>query len=200
LRKNPEVSRAFDAGTQSIYTPTNVIGAYEFGRFGSIVDVGGGRGVVLAAILSTNPHVQGVLFDTTAAMAGAEVELARAGVADRCRLVGSDSLDTMPSGRDAYLLTGMIHGLGDVQAVEVLNACRSAMTESSCLLIAETVLPDGGRPSMGKFLDLQTLVFSAGGYMRTEAEYRALLDKAGFRLVRTAPSSAIASVMEAVPS
>jgi O-methyltransferase domain len=199
LMEHPDDAAVFEAGTTSIYTHRNIIGEYDFSRFSTIVDVGGGRGVVLAAILSANPHLQGVLFDTPAAVTGAEGELFRAGVTNRCRLVGGDFFGSVPEGGDVYLLRGMIHGSGDDHAVKILSACRAAMADTASLLIAETVLPEGSQPSIGKFMDLQTLVFTVGGRLRTEAEFRVLLDQTGFRLVRTVPSSDIVSLMEAVP-
>lgn len=199
LAEHPDDAAIFDSGTTSIYTHRNIVGAYDFSRFSTIVDVGGGRGVVLAAILSANPHLQGVLFDTPTALAGAESELSRAGVINRCRLVGGDFFGSVPGGGDVYLLSGMIHGSCDDQAVKILSTCRAAMTDTACLLIAETVLPEGSQPSIGKFMDLQTLVFTVGGRLRTETEFRTLLDQAGFRLVRIVPSSDIVSLVEAVP-
>lgn len=199
LSGNPDDADAFAAGMGSLYTYRSVIGPYDLSRFSTIVDVGGGDGAVLAGILSANPHLQGVLFDTPDAVAGAAIELSRAGVGDRCRVVGGDVLSSLPEGADLYLLSGMIHHETDDQAVKILTACRAAMADNSCLLIAETVLPDGNRPTIGKFMDLQMLVFTADGHFRTEAEIRSLLDQAGFRWVRIVQSSELVSLVEAAP-
>jgi hypothetical protein len=199
LAEHPDDAAAFDAGTTSIYTRDNIIGAYDFSRFGTVVDVGGGRGGLLAAILSANPHLRGVLFDVPTVVAGADGELSRAGVGDRCRVVGGDFFDSVPKGGDAYLLSGVIVDWGDDQAVKILSTCRAAMADTACLLIAEMVLPEGVAPSLGKFVDLNMLVMT-GGCQRTEAEFRALLDRAGFRLVRIVPSSGRLSLVEAVPT
>jgi hypothetical protein len=199
LAEHSDDAAAFAAGTAALYTYRNIVGEYDFGRFSMIVHVGGGRGAVLAAILCANPHLQGVLFDSPTAVPGAEDELSRAGVINRCRLVSGDFFGSALAGGDVYLLTGMIHGSGDDQAVKILSSCRAVMAHTARLLIAETVLPGGSQPSIGKLMDLQTLVFSDNGRLRTEAEFRALLDQAGFRLVRTVPSSEMVSLVEAVP-
>ncbi|PZS25675.1 MAG: hydroxyneurosporene methyltransferase [Pseudonocardiales bacterium] len=200
LVENPDDADVFNAGFTSMYTSRNIIGGYDLTRFGTIVDIGGGTGIVLAEILSTNPHLRGVLFDTPTAVAGAEAELSKAGVADRCQVVSGDVHDSVPTGGDVYLLSGVIHGSSDDQAVEILSTCRAAMADTACLLIAETVLPDDSRPSIGKVMDLQMLIFTDKGRFRTEAEFRSLLQRADFRTVRIVPSSDMVSLVEAVPN
>ena len=201
LAEHPEDAEVFAAGSTSIYTPgsLNILGAYDFSRFGTIVDVGGGSGDVLAAILSASPHLQGVLFDTPTAVAGADGELSRVGVSNRCRVVGGDFFASVPPGGDVYLVRGIFHGLDDDQAVKFLSTCRAAMADTDCLLIAEIVLPEGSQPSIGRIMDLQMLVFTDSGLLRTEAEFRALLDQAGFRLARIVSSSDLVSLVEAAP-
>jgi hypothetical protein len=173
--------------------------AYDFSRFNTIVDVGGGRGGLLAAILSANPHLQGVLFDVPTVVAGIDDELAAAEVVGRCEVVSGDFFDSVPDGADAYLLSAIIHDWDDDQAVQILRTCRAAMTDRACVLLAEIVLPVGPAPSMGKLADLEMLVMTAGGRQRTEAELRALLGRAGLRLTRTIPSTSMVSLVEAVP-
>jgi precorrin-6B methylase 2 len=205
LAANPEDARAFEAGMSSLYTYRTVIGAYNLSKFSTIVDIGGGSGAVLAETLAANPHLRGVLFDSPEAVACAAEVLSKAGVSSRCRVVGGDILSPVPGEGgvpeegDLYLLSGMIHVSTDDQAVRILSACRAAMSANARLLIAETVLPDGSRQAIGKFMDLQMLAFTADGYFRTEAEIRSLLGQAGFRWVRIAPSSAVVSLVEAVP-
>jgi hypothetical protein len=197
--QNSEAGEAFGAGMAAMYTHQTILGDYDLRGAGTIVDVGGDRGAVLAAILSANPHLRGVLFDAPDAVAGAEAELAVAGVADRCRVVGGDLLSSVPGGGDVYLLSGMIHNLGDDEAVKALTTCRAAMAEHARLLIAETVLPDGARPSVAKLLDLQMLVLTGDGQFRTESEIRSLLEQAGFRVVQVLPNSPAVTLVEAVP-
>ncbi len=201
LAEHPEDAAIFDAAMTSISTneSVSIAKAYDFNRFNTIVDVGGGRGGLLAAILSANPHLQGVLFDVPTVVAGIDDELAAAEVVGRCEVVSGDFFDSVPDGADAYLLSAIIHDWDDDQAVQILRTCRAAMTDSACMLLAEIVLPEGPAPSMGKLADLEMLVMTAGGRQRTEAELRALLGRAGLRLTRTIPSTSMVSLVEAVP-
>ncbi|MBV8541951.1 MAG: hypothetical protein JO063_11575 [Pseudonocardiales bacterium] len=194
LAKHPEDEAVFADAMNSISTgeTVSIITAYDFSRFSTIVDVGGGRGGMLAAILSANPHLQGVLFDMPTVVAGAES-------VDRCKVVSGDFFDSVPEGGDAYLLSNVVHDWDDEHAVEILSACRAAMTDTARLLLVEILLPDGAAPSRGKLVDVEMLVMTTGGRQRTEAEFRALLDRAGLRLTRVVPSSGMVSLVEAVP-
>ncbi|MGH3773781.1 MAG: methyltransferase [Pseudonocardiaceae bacterium] len=199
LAEHPEDAAVFDAAMTSVSTAAtaSIVTAYDFSRFRTIVDVGGGRGGLLAAILSANPHLQGVLFDMPAVVAGAGDELSE--VIDRCRVVSGNFFDSVPEGGDAYLLSNIIHDWDDDDSVEILSACRAAMADTARLLLAEIVLPEGAVPSMGKLMDVEMLVLTTGGRQRTEAEHRALCGRAGFRLTRIVPSSDAISLVEAVP-
>lgn len=201
LAEHPEDAAVFDAAMTSISTSAaaSIVQAYDFSRFSTIVDVGGGRGGLLAAILSTNPHLQGVLFDVRAVVAGADDEISGAEVVDRCKVVSGDFFDSVPAGGDAYLLSNIIPSWDDDHAVEILSTCRAAMADTACVLLAESVLPEGAAPSIGKLVDLEMLVMTSGGCQRTEAEHRALLGRAGLRLTRIVPSDGLVSLVEAVP-
>jgi O-methyltransferase domain len=205
LAEHPEDAAVFDAAMTSLARSdtVSIVAAYDFTSFGTIVDVGGGQGSLLAAILSANPHLHGVLFDVPAVVAGAAEELARAGVGDRCTVVSGDFFDSVPEGSDAYLLSEVIHDWDDEGAVKILSACQAAMADTGCVLIAEMVLPEGTEkdtaPSMAKLLDVEMLVLTSGGRQRTETQFRALFDQAGLRLTRILPSSGPVSLVEAVP-
>jgi DNA-binding transcriptional ArsR family regulator len=201
LAEHPEDAAVFDAAMTSISTneAASIVKAYDFSRFNTIVDVGGGRGGLLAAILAANPDLRGVLFDVPAVVVGADEEISSSEVADRCDVVSGDFFDTLPEGGDAYLLSNIITSWGDDHAAEILCTCRAAMADTACLLLVESVLPGDAAPSLGKLADLEMLVMTAGGRQRTEAEHRALLDRAGLRLTRIVPSSGMVSLVEAVP-
>ena len=201
LAEHPEEAAIFDAAMTSRSTgqTVSIVSTYDFGRFSTIVDVGGGRGVLLTAILSANPHLRGVLFDAPTVVGGVDGELSRVGVSNRCRVVGGDFFHSVPEGGDVYLLRNVILNWDDDQAAKILSTCRAAMADTACLLIAEFVLPEGCQPSPGKLVDVGMLVLTTGGRQRTEVEFRALLDRAGFRLTRIVPSSDMISLVEAVP-
>ncbi len=110
LAEHPEDAAFFDEAMTSISTTeaVSIVDAYDFTRFSTIVDIGGGRGGLLAAILSANPHLQGVLFDAPTVVAGTDDELSVSEVIDRCKVVSGDFFESVPQGGDAYLLSNII--------------------------------------------------------------------------------------------
>jgi hypothetical protein len=175
-----------------------VLAAYDFAPAATIVDVGGGRGALLAAILGAHPAARGILFDRPATVAGAGALLQGAGVGDRCAVVGGSFFEAVPAGGDLYVLKSVLHDWDDDRAAAILRTCRRAMGPAGRLLLIERVLPPGNAPSPGRWMDLNMLV-AAGGRERTEAEYRSLLAGAGFEATRVVPTTAEVSLLEATP-
>ena len=202
LAEHPEDAAFFDAEMSSFSTTLagSIVEAYDFTHFSTVVDVGGGRGGLLAAILAANPNLQGVLFDKPAVVVGAEEVISSAQVLDRCKVVSGDFFDSVPEGGDVYLLGDVIHNWDDDHAVQILGRCRAAIATTGCVLLVEPVLPEDAAPSMAKLADLGMLIMTSGGRERTEAEYRTLFDRAGLRLTRIVPSAALVSLVEAVPA
>ena len=176
-----------------------VMDAYDFSGLNTIVDVGGGHGSLLAAILNANPEARGVVFDLPSAAEGAMRVLDWEGVAERCEVVSGDFFRSVPAGADAYILKWTIHDWNDEMAVRILRSCREGMNDQSRVMLMEKKLPRGNEPSPYKIADIGMLVLT-GGRERTEAEYRELLEMAGLRLTRTVPTETVISVIEAVPS
>ena len=205
--RHPEAAAIFnEAMTEGTrWAAPAVIAAYDFARFQTIVDVGGGNGTLLAAILAATPGLRGTVFDLAMGVAGARRHLEAAGVADRCQVVEGDFfVQPLPSGADAYLLKSVIHDWDDERSVAILENCRRAMPAHGKLLLVEPVLPASVLRSEAHqrmvMSDLNMLAV-AGGRERTEAEFRALLRSAGFGLTAVAPAAApsIYSVIEGVP-
>jgi hypothetical protein len=197
--RHPELSASFDRAMTSLsrQVVSAVLETYDFGRFGHLVDVGGGNGAVLAAILAKYPTAHGVLFDQPHVVSGAGPILAAAGVADRCQVVGGSFFETVPAGGDAYILKAILHDWEDDPCVQILQTCRRAMAEGTALLVIEREL---GRPNQDpdpKFSDLNMLV-GPMGQERTPAEYAALFAKGGFRFVGVTPSAVGTGVHEGV--
>jgi hypothetical protein len=178
--------------------PAAVAAAYDFSEFGTIVDLGGGTGNLLATILARHPEPLGILFDVPHVLHDAPALIQARGLADRIRIEAGNFFDRVPTGDDAYLLSHIIHDWNEDQCLTILANCRRAMKPSSRLLIIEMVLPASDTPHPGKMLDIIMLAFT-GGQERADAEYRALLDKAGFRLARVVPTESAVSVVEAFP-
>jgi hypothetical protein len=174
--------------------------AYAFDRVGTLVDVGGGRGQLLAAVLKAFPSMRGLLFDRPCLIDGAREYLEHSGVLDRCTTVAGDIAADVPSGGDAYLLKSIVHGVDDETAVGWLRNCRRAMLDGARLLLVEMVLPAGNAPHPSKMMDLLMLVGTHGGRERTEAEFGSLLARAGFTLSRIVRTPSPYSVVEALPA
>ena len=158
-----------------------ILRAYDFSQFRTLVDVGGGQGDALAAILRACPRMQGVLFDLPHVIAGAEA-LEAGGLRERSRRIGGDMDRAIPSGGDGYLLKWILMDRSDAAVVEVLKACRHAMTADSKLVVVEIVLPTT-KPSLAVSLfDMQMMLLFGQGRLRSLAEHRQLFDAAGFEL------------------
>jgi hypothetical protein len=198
--KNPEAARIFSEGLTSRSRPENaaVVAAYDFSGARTVVDVAGGQGSLLAAILAANPNARGVLFDLPHVIAMARQTFEKTGVAERCELVSGDFFAAVPAGGDIYMLKKVIHDWDDAQAPAILRTCRAAIPAHGRLLLIEPVIPAGNEPSFGKLLDLLMLVYP-GGRERTEAEHRDLLAAAGFRLERVMPTASTVSIVKAKP-
>src|SRR5215203_5169036 len=196
---HPELSAGFDRAMTDLsrQLSTAILAAYDFGRFGQIIDVGGGNGAFLAAILAKHPHLHGVLCDQPHVVSGAETVLAAAGVADRCKVVGGSFFDAVPAGGDAYILKAILHDWEDAPCIQILQTCRRAMAAGTVLLVVERDLGQPNQDPDAKFSDLNMLV-GPMGRERTPEEYAALFAAVGFRFVRFAPSAVDTGVYEGV--
>ena len=179
--------------------------AYDFSRFRRLVDVGGGYGELLAAVLQTCPDATGVLFDLPAVMDGARHHLQTFGLAHRCEFIAGDFFTSVPPDGDAYLLKTVIHDWDDAGAIAILRCCRAAMPRHAKLLILEHVMPDRIERSVVHQdvvrRDLNMLVMM-GGRERTESEYQTLLRAAQLAPTTTTPANVPNfnfSIMEAIP-
>jgi C-methyltransferase len=195
---DPEYGERFNQAMTSIseFEAPPVVAAYDFARFRTIVDVGGGHGRLLAAILAATPTARGVLFDLPEVIAGAPALLSARGVDDRVEVVGGSFFDSVPAGRDAYVLKHVIHDWGDDEALQILRNVRSAAAGAGTVLLVEFVIPRHNRDFFGKWADLEMLN-GGSARERTADEYRRLFDKAGLRMTRVVPTVAPFSLIEA---
>lgn len=200
-QQHPEDGKPFERAMTNV-TKTileAVLASYDFSGFNRVIDVGGGRGSLLAAILQSNPTVCGVLFDLPTVIDSAKTIFESEGLSDRCDLVAGDFFTSVPTGGDAYLLKWIIHDWEETKALTILKNCHQAMVDGGKLLLFEQVIPTGNEPNFAKLLDLNMLVMT-GGRERTEAEYQTLLQLAGFKLTRIVATDSPTSIIEAVKS
>jgi SAM-dependent methyltransferase len=179
-----------------------VVRCYDFSRIRRIVDVGGGYGELLAAILKQHPALRGVLFDRPHAIEGARSFFEATGVSDRCETVTGSFFEAVPRGADAYLLKSVIHDWNDERSIVLLQNCRKAIAEDGKLLLVEQIMPDRMVPSLAHQdvarRDL-TMLIGTGGRERTAGEFRNLLEAGGFGLRRIIPATLNFFLLEAVP-
>ena len=197
LQQNPAEAAVFDAAMSSVSRQESAAlrDAYDFSRFGTLVDVGGGRGLVLAVLLDAHPTLRGVLLELPKVAEGARALLERHVTDGRCRIEAGDFLAGVPPGSDAYLLKRVLVVLDDERARRLLRNCRDAMAPGGRLLVAE---PDPSTP-YGRLYDVFMLM-AHGTRLRDEAEMRELLAASGFGLVRVISTRSALRLFEGEPA
>jgi DNA-binding transcriptional ArsR family regulator len=197
----PELAELFNQTMTSVskMTDATVVAGYDFSVYPTIVDVGGGHGPLLAAILAAAPASRGVLYDLPSVVAEAPSLLRKQEVADRVVIAEGSFFDSVPRGGDAYLLKNIIHDWPDETALQVLRNVRAAASPGATVLLVEFVIPKHDRDFPGKWVDLEMLL-NLGARERTAAEYRELLGEAGLRMTRIVQTASPLSVVEARPA
>ncbi|MDQ3755328.1 MAG: methyltransferase [Acidobacteriota bacterium] len=200
LSTAPEEAKLFNETMIGFHgaEPEAVAAAYDFSGMGTLVDVGGGSGNLLTTILLANLGLKGVLYDLPHVAAEARRQIEMKGLSGRCEVTEGSFFESVPEGGDAYMLSHIIHDWDEQRCLQILENCRRAMRGRGRLLLVEMVIPPGNDFHPGKFLDLMMLVWT-GGRERTEEEYAALFEKAGFALRRVVPTESPVSVVEAEP-
>ena len=194
----PEQNAIFNdnMATLSLEAGAAVAAAYDFSDVATVVDVGGGKGIVLAAVLEANPHLAGTVFDLAHVVAKAPPDGASASVASRWRAESGSFFEAVPTA-DAYILKSIIHDWHDAESVQILRSCRAALNDGGVVLVVEKVLGRPGDEADAAFSDLNMLVLP-GGRERTEAEYAALFAAAGLQLRTVTDTATRYSIVEAV--
>ena len=201
LERNPGTARIFDdamTDISAIAAPT-IANAYDFSKWESLMDVGGGNGVLLAAILRAHRSLRGVLADQQHVLKRArERGFLSAALASRSSMQPCDLFRDIPKGCRAYLMKSVIHDWNEEDARRILRQCRRAVPKNGALLLVEFNLPEDNSPSRSKFVDVTMMVLT-GGRERTIPEYSSLLHSAGFRLNDVVKTASDFNVMEALP-
>jgi hypothetical protein len=201
MAKTPGAQESFDIFMRSVSRVETeaVLAAYSFAGSRTVADVGGGHGTFLAAILGSQPHLQGILMDQAHVVAGAEDELRAGLLRSRCKIVPGNFFDSVPKGADTYVMKHIVHDWDEKSVAKILKNIRAAIPKKKGkLVLVETVVPAPNTAHFSKLLDLEMLV-AAGGRERTAEEYGELLAESGFRLTRVVATASAASVVEAEP-
>jgi SAM-dependent methyltransferase len=183
LHQDAERGARFDAAMseRTKAFASSVAACYDVSGLRTIADIGGGQGVLLAAILGAHQHLRGILFDVPAVTGSAAGLLRDAGLADRCEVVTGDFFQSVPAGADAYLMANVLHDWDDDRSRQILANCRQAMAPGGRVLIIERLIPADPAAAVPVLVsDLNMLVLT-GGLERTSTEYHALLTATRFR-------------------
>ncbi len=185
LSANTDAQTTFDAAMEqsSQLSGPSLVAGYDFSGVRRVCDVGGGTGGLLATVLAANPSAIGVLFDLVEVIGRAAPVLLAAGVQNRVELVGGSFFDAVPAGCDLYLLKAIMHDWADPECVTILSRIRAA-SSSARVLVVDQLMPAHRGPHPAKDSDLMMLVLSGSGRERTEAEFAALVARAGYRVNR----------------
>ncbi len=201
LESHPDAAMTFNTAMVQMTRQLNqeINQLYDFSQFSKVVDVGGGYGQLVAAVLANNLNLKGALFDLASAVVGASSLFYQAGVADRCDIIVGDMFKEIPVSADAYILKSVIHDWDDELCVTILKNIRHAIHTNGKLLLVERIIDTGNEACWGKFVDLVMLVMS-GGRERTLMEYQGIYEASGFTLTRTFLASNGFSIIEGIPN
>lgn len=196
--QDPAVADVFHSGMAAMSDPENAIvaEACDFPATGTVVDVGGGHGGLLQAVLRDRPGLVGVLFDHAHVLEGHRLGSDHsAGIEGRWRLEPGDFFDAVPPA-DIYLIKRILHDWSDEDCVRILRNCRVSLRPGGRIVVIDAVIPDDDRPHQAKLLDL-IMMTALTGRERTREEFAALFEAAGLRLTRIMPTAAVPALIEA---
>ena len=197
--KRREETEIFDAAMSELSSAAGkaVASSYDFSVFNVIIDVGGGQGALLAAVLAEHKNTKGILFDLPHVVVKAQDILRTAGVTNRCEIVGGDVFKAVPEGGDAYLIKSVLMDEDDDQAIAILLACRSAMRPSGKVVVIEHLLTPPNAPEINS--SDMTMMIMTGGRERTREEFSELFSAAGFHLEQVVATKSPFMLMVGAP-
>ena len=200
---NPEAAATLNASqaarTRAVARETARV--FDFSGFSDVMDVGGGYGTVLAAVLSAHPHLTGAVVELPYLEQDTLAFLADEGVRERARFIGGSFFDSVPEGADCYILKSILHDWTDEQCATILGNVAAAAVPGGTLLVIEQVLPEIATDEPGDRSAFRTdlnMLLSTGGLERTERSFRELFADAGFTLKRVIPNKSEFRLLEAV--
>lgn len=196
MRQSPENVATFNAAMAAFSGTVipGVLAAYDFSGITRLIDVGGGHGQLLCAILKAHPSLRGCVFDLPRCAEGAKQRLVEAGVSERGEFVAGNFFEGIPAGADAAILKSVIHDWDDELSAKILGNCRLALRAGGRLLLVErlmTARPKANKDDRSVVLSDLNMMLIPGGVERTEDEYRELLGGSGFKVTRTLPAGRV---------
>lgn len=184
FNQNPKAADQFNhANAIKAQRITKIINKYDFSKYKSVTDIGGGYGNLLLNILLNNPHLSGNIIDLDYLKDGAEKNINSHSLQKRCNFVIRDFFKNILVESDIYIICNILHDWDDEQALNILNNCKNAMSENSKLLIIEMIIPKNTSNSVATLMDLEVLVMG-NGKERTKMEFHTLIEEASLRKIK----------------
>lgn len=202
LEKNPDKNKIYNKAmtNSSLMLSYAVLSEYTFKNAKTIIDIGGGQGILLAMILYKYPRVNGIVFDLDHVVEGAKEIAKQYHVTDRLETVSGNFFETIPEGGDLYLLKSIIHNLSDGQCITLLKDIKKVLPEKGKILILEPIIENDNKYSFAKLYDIQMLVGRSGGKERTKEEFSEIINKSGLKISRIIETAAPFSIIEVINS
>lgn len=199
LKADPELAKVHNQCMSSVSNASNpaLLNGYDFHGYETIVDVGGGEGSLLQAILQKYPEANGILFDIPPVIESCAKSEDNS--ESRIKKIGGNFFESVPKGGDLYILKQIIHDWNDELCGRILHNCRKAMNENGKVLIIENIINAGDDQVIPNLFDLHMLVMSDGGKERTKEEFHKLITKSGFHLNRIIKTESSYSILELIP-
>jgi len=197
-QRNSALGERFDAelNIETARAAAAIVNAYDFSSSRVLCDVGGGYGALLCAILAAYPAVRGMLLEQAHVAIGARSYVESQGLGKRCRVVEGDFFEGVPEGADTYVMKSIVHDWPDARAAAILGNCGKALKAGGRVILIERLMPALANDAPDTVrVDLHMLAVT-GGRERSEAEYRQLLEAAGFSLRRIVPTRSPFCVIE----
>ena len=182
---------------KAAHTHRVIVDAYDFSGIDTLVDIGGGYGTLMAAVLKAHPNMKGIVADRPEVVDAAGRIFQEQSLDHRCSVAVCDFFHSVPAGGDAYLLSHVLHDWEDAPGQKILRNCRAAMSPGGRLLVVEMIIPPGNEAAVAKLLDLEMLVIT-GGRERTEEEFESLLHAGGFEMSRVLPTRENIFIIEGI--
>ncbi len=200
MKQHPETYDLFHYAMTSFSAAeiNAILSAYDFSDVRTLVDIAGGQGKLLSAIVNAYPQLHGILFDLYEVTQEAKERFKAEGLENRCSTISGDMFVALPKGADVYMMKTVIHDWDDEHTARLFRSCRAAMQPHARLLVITRVVAPGNVPDTSKFQDINMLI-TMNGSERTAAEIESLLDGAGLRLARILPTRSPLSIVECVP-
>jgi len=198
LEKNPDKNELYNKAmtNSSLMLSYSILSEYNFSKAKTIIDIGGGQGILLSMILHKYKQAQGKIFDLPHVVEGAKNIADQFKVSNRLETISGNFFESIPQGGDMYFLKSIIHNLSDNQCIHLLKDIKKVLPENGKILIFEPIIENNNRYSFAKLYDIQMLVGRSGGKERTKEEFKAIISSADLKINRIIQTAAPFSIIE----